>query len=234
MRMLTSLKSFGLWCAAAGLLGLAAPDASAASMAVNGWTLGEQVYVQSDTRNGWVNTAELDVSYDGQGGFSYCVDLGQNIGGGASNGWETRAADLDPGMLRAAWLVEFVRPEFDAILAAGGDGPAFGVTRATAIAALQVAIWEVVADAPGEYDLYSGEFSILEGGASAGVMNLARGFLGELELRGLDGFEASAIWAYHASRQDQIVVSPIPEPSSLFLFAAGASLVAFSASRKRR
>jgi len=234
MRMVTSMKSFGLGCAAVGLLGLAATDASATSMTVSGWTLGEQVNVQSDAHTGWVNTAELDVNYGGQGGFSYCVDLAQSIGGGTSTGWETWGTDTDPGVIRAAWLVEFARPQFEAILAPDSDGQAWGVTRATAIAALQVAIWEVVGEAPGQYDLYSGEFAVAQDGASQGVMNLARGFLGELQSRGVDEFETSAIWAYHASRQDQlVVVNPIPEPSSLILFGAGAGLVAFAAARKR-
>ncbi len=234
MRMVTWARSLVLCCAATGLWGFATLDASAASLLVNGWTLGERVNVESEARSGWVNTAELDVTIGGQNGFSYCIDLPQGIGGGLSNGWEILEAEAQPRVLRAAWLVEFARPQFDLFLAPTGAGAASGVTQATAIAALQVAIWEVLGDAPGEYDLEYGEFSIRAGGASAGVMNLARGFLGELESRDLDAFETSGSWARHASRQDQIVFNPIPEPSSLVLFAAGATLIAFAGTRKRR
>ena len=235
MRMVTFSRSFVLVLgfAAAGLIGLAATDADAASMTVNGWTLGERVDVQSATRAGWVNTAELDIIYAGQSGFSYCVDLAQNIGAGTSSGWDTRSAEMDPGVLRAAWLIEYARPLFDAILAPDGEAQAWGVTRGTAIAGLQVAIWEVLGDAPGHYDLHSGGFSIRTGGASLGAMNLARGFLDALEIRGVDEFETSAVWAHHGSRQDQLVVNPIPEPSSLILFLTGASLVGFAAARTR-
>ncbi len=233
MRMVTWVRNLGLGCAVAGIVGLATADADAASMTVNGWTLGERINVQSASRTGWVNTAELDVIYDGRGGFSYCVDLAQNIGAGTSSGWVTRSADLDPGVLRAAWLIEFARPQFDAILAPDSDAQAWGVTRSIAIAGLQAAIWEVLADAPGSYDLESGGFSIRAGGASTGVLNLARGFLADLESRGLDEFETRATWAYHASRQDQLVSAPIPEPSSLALFIVGGGLVSFAAARKR-
>lgn len=234
MRTMAFTRSLALGCAAAGLIGLAASGAGAASLTVNAWTLGERVYVQSNSHTGWVNTAELDVTYDGRTGYSYCVDLAQSIGAGTSTGWDTRSADLDPSVLRAAWLIEFARPQFEAMLAPDSEEHAWGVTRATAIAGLQIAIWEVLGDAPGQYDLFSGEFSTVQGGASAGVMNLARSFLGALEARGLDEFETPAAWVYHANFQDQLVSSPIPEPSSLILFGAGASLVAFAAKRKRK
>ena len=233
MRMVTWVRNLGLGCAVMLLGGLAAGDANAASMTVNGWTLGERVNVRSAGRTGWVNTAELDVTYDGRDGFSYCVDLAQNIGAGTSTGWDTLRADLSDSVLRAAWLVEFARPQFDTLLAPGAEASAWGATRSTAIAGLQVAIWEVMGDAPGHYDLFGGGFSLASGGASAGVMNLARDFLGELESRGLDEFETRATWARHASRQDQIVINPIPEPSSLILFLAGSSLVGYAVARKR-
>jgi len=233
MRTLTWIVKSLLPCAGALLLGLAAQTASAASLTVNGWTLGEQVYVQSDTRTGWVNTAELDVTLGGERGFSYCVDLAQNIGSGLTTGWTILDAELSPGVLRAAWLVEYARPQFNVMLDPANEEFVPGVTGATAIAALQVAIWEVLADAPGEYNLYGGEFSLRSGGASAGVMNLARGFLGALGSADLDAFETSGMFAQHGSRQDQIVFNPIPEPSSLALFFTGAGLVALACTRIR-
>ncbi len=217
--------------AAVALLGIPAPEARSATMVVNSWTLGEQVNVRSATRNGWVNTAELDVVYDGQGGYSYCVDLGQSIGAGTSTGWETLAAQSSDRIVRAAWLVESFRPTFDSLLAPGTDARAMGATsKTTLIAALQVAVWEVMGDAPGAYDLYSGGFRLA--GASTGVMNLARSFLGELSMQEELGFGTTATWAYSRTFQDQIIVNPIPEPSSLVLFAAGAGLIGLLAKRK--
>jgi Thioester domain len=222
-----------LGSAALGLLALCAPQAGAASLTVNGYTLGEQVNVIGSGRYGWVNTAELDVTLDGANGYSYCVDLAQNIGVGSSNYWSLREAEASAGIIRAAWLVEHFRPTFDVLIAPASDAAAWGATKETAIAALQVAVWEVLADAPGAYNLYSGGFRIASGGASAGVMNLARNFLAELESQSITGFTTDATWAYHAMRQDQIVVNPIPEPSSILLFVGGAGLVAIAAKRKR-
>lgn len=221
MRIAKWTKAIALGALAAGLLEVQA--ASAASLTVNGWTLGEQVNVQSATRNGWVNTAELDVTTGGFRGFSYCVDLAQNIGIGGSSGWTLSDPDLSAGVLRAAWLVEYVKPQFTTL----------GVAKATAIAALQVSIWEVLAETSGSYNLYAGGFALRSGGASAGVMNLARGFLGALGDADLAAFQTSAIWATHGSRQDQLVFNPIPEPSSIVLFAAGIGLVAYAGTRKR-
>lgn len=221
MRIATWTRVIALGALVAGLL--EARPVSAASLTVNGWTLGEQVNVQSATRTGWVNTAELDVTTAGFRGFSYCVDLAQNIGIGGSSGWTLADPELAAGVLRAAWLVEYAKPQFETL----------GIAKATAIAALQVSIWEVLGDAPGAYDLYSGAFALRSSGASAGVMDLARGFLGALGSADLEAFQTSAIWATHGSRQDQIVFAPIPEPSSLVLFAAGIGLVAYAGTRKR-
>jgi hypothetical protein len=208
-----------------GLLALCASHAGASSLTVNGYTLGEMVDVIGSGRAGYVNTAELDVTLNGVNGYSYCVDLAQDIGVGTSTNWTLREAEASDGVIRAAWLVDHFRPTSDA--------SAWGATKATSIAALQVAVWEVLADTPGNYNLYDGSFRIAAGGASAGVMSLARNFLGELENASMDGFTTDSIWAYNPTRQDQIFVNPIPEPSSILLFSAGAGLVAFAAKRKR-
>ncbi len=221
MRISTWTKVIALGALAAALV--AANPATAASLSVNGWTLGDRVNVQSAARSGWVNTAELDVTTGGLRGFSYCVDLAQNIGVGGSSGWTLADPALSDAVMRAAWLVEYVKPQFVSLDA----------SRASIIAALQVSIWEVLADDPDEYDLYAGAFALRSGGATSGVMNLARGFLGAVNGADLEAFQTSAIWARHGKRQDQLVFNPIPEPSSLLLFAAGIGLVAYAGARKR-
>jgi hypothetical protein len=102
------------------------------------------------------------------------------------------------------------------------------------VTALQIAIWEVLMEAEAGFDLYAGDFAIVEGGASAGALSLANTFLGELASADLSVFVTNADWAVNARRQDQLVfTNPIPEPSSVLLFGVGAGVVALAVRRKR-
>ncbi|MFI5317004.1 MAG: hypothetical protein ACHQ6T_14990 [Myxococcota bacterium] len=217
------------------LLAFAAGDASAASLTVSGWTLGESVNVVSASENGWVNTAQLDLTVAGNSGYSYCVDLAQSIGPGTSGGWSLNSPELSNQVIRAAWLVDTFEPQIGSMVHPLSDSVSFGVTRQTAIAALQVAVWEVMAETPGNYNLYSGSFAIAAGGASDGVMNLSRDFLNQLGAADLSSYSTSAIWAVNATKQDQLFfgqVNPIPEPGTVALYAFGAAIAAFAVRRK--
>jgi hypothetical protein len=217
------------------LLALAAGQASAASLSVSGYTLGESVSVISGAHTGTVNTAQLDIGIPGDTGFGYCVDLAQSIGVGTTSGWDLRNPALSDSVIRAAWLVDTFQPQLDSLVHPAGDAFSFAVTRQTAIAALQVSIWEVMSETPGNYDLYSGAFSLAKGGASAGVMNLSRQFLGALSGADLSSFQTGAIWAVSPTQQDQLFfghTNPIPEPGTALLYAFGAAIVAFSLRRQ--
>lgn len=218
------------------LLAFAASGASAANLTVNGWTLGETVDVVAGGHTGSVATAELDLTVGGASGFGYCVDLAQSIGPGTSSGWDLRSPALSDSVIRAAWLVDNFEPALDSMVHPVSDEFSFGVTRATAIAALQVSVWEVMAESPGDYDLYGGSFALAEGGASDGVMNLSRDFLGQLGGADLAAYQTSALWAVHASKQDQLFfarVDPIPEPGTVGLYALAAAIAAFALRPKR-
>lgn len=216
------------------LLALGAGRASAASLTVTGYTKGETVDVISAGYTGQVMPVEFKVVAGGDTGFSYCVDLAQEIGVGSSTGWELRTS-LSDSVIRAAWLVDTFRPTLDTLVHPASEDYSFAVTKATAIAALQVAVWEVMSEAPGDYNLYGGAFAIADGGASAGVMNLSRDMLGQLNGADLSSYTPDAIWAVSRTRQDQLffsTVNPIPEPSTVALYAFGAVLVGFSLRKK--
>jgi hypothetical protein len=219
------------------LLAVAAGDAAGATLAVNGWTSGESVTVISAGRIDSLATAELDTVIDGASGFSYCVDLAQSIGLGGSNGWDLRSPLLSDSVIRAAWLVDEFQPVLDEMTHSANDDWSFGVTHQTAVAALQVAVWEVMSETAGDYDLWSGNFAIAEGGASDGVMNLSRDFLGALGGADLASYQTNALWAVHAGKQDQLFftqVNPIPEPSTVALYLFGAAIGAVSLRTKLR
>jgi hypothetical protein len=215
------------------VVGLSA-NAFAASVTVNGWTLGEDVNIAAGGHTGWVDTAELNLTAAGMTGYSYCVDLAQTIGPGTTTGW-TITSSLSDSVTRAAWLVDTFRPEFTTMVHPAGGDWSFGVNRQTEIAALQVAVWEVMSDTPGNYDLFSGSFALAAGGASDGVANLARSMLGSLNGADLSGFKPDALFLGSRVSQDQLFFgpsNPIPEAGTLTLYLVGAAVGAFGLRRR--
>jgi hypothetical protein len=206
----------------------AANGASAASLTVTGWTLGEYVSVVSPSDTGSVATAELNLAYGGTTGFSYCVDLAQSIGVGTTSGWDALDPTVSAQLVRAAWLVDTFHPQFNSLVST------YGVTKQTAIAALQVAVWEVMGETPGgTYDLGSGSFSLSK--ASAGVVTLSNMMLTQLTGTDLTGFDSDALWLQSRTYQDQLFyprVNPIPEPGTVALYGFAALFAAFGLRRK--
>lgn len=210
-----------------GALAFGAGHASAASLTVTGYTLGDYVSVVSPSRNGTVATAELNLSFGGTTGFSYCVDLAQSIGIGTTTGWDALDPATSAQLIRAEWLIDTFHPQFNSLMST------YGVTKQSAIAALQVAVWEVMGETPGNYDLYSGSFSISKAGA--GVLTLSNMMLGELGTANLTGFDGDATWLQSRTYQDQMFyprVNPIPEPGTVLLYAFGGLIAAFGLRRR--
>jgi hypothetical protein len=215
---------------------LGSGTASAASLTVNGWTLGENVTIAAGADTGTVNTAQLNLTLNGVNGYSYCVDLAQSIGQGTTGGWTALSPASNDAVIRAAWLVDTFQPEFSSLTHPAGNGYAYAVTRGTEIAALQVAVWEVLSDTPGNYDLFSGSFALASGGASMGVTTLARDFLMQLGSADLSSFTTNDIWAANGSYQDQLFVgpsNPIPEAHTLILYLCGAAVGVFAVGKRR-
>lgn len=214
-----------VWLGAlAAVLALAgAGSAAAATLDVNSYVLGERVSVRTAGQTMSVYTSEFQVELDGESGFSYCVDLAQSIGVGETSGWNVLSPEANAGIIRAAWLVDRFHGEL-----------APSISQRTAVTALQLAIWETLADGgAGAFDLSHGGFAVSYGGASSGALSLARSFLVDLSQANLSSFVSSAQWAVHSRRQDQLVfTNPIPEPSSVLLFGLGAGVVALAVRRR--
>lgn len=222
MRLADGLGDMGR-LALAALIALAALGGAArteaSTLAVTDYTLGELVQIQSGAARGSVYTAEFAVRLDGQSGFSYCVDLAQTIGTGSSSGWDPLSPESNARVIRAAWLVDRFH---------SASPPRAALT------ALQLAVWETMADTGNGYDLFGGTFALEENGASDAALMLARDYLGALADADLTGFATNAIWAVHKYKQDQLVfTNPVPEPSSVGLLLLGGVVVAQAVRRKR-
>jgi len=92
-------------------------------------------------------------------------------------------------------------------------------------AALQIAIWEALYDST--EDLSGGTFALVTTGA---IYDKAKFYLDDLYSGGTY-HTASATWLDTRAGQDQVVLTPTPEPASLTLFG---SALAFAAARRRK
>ena len=203
-------------------LAVATGAASARTLDVNGWAPGENVEIAGF---GNAPTAELGASLDGVRGFSYGLELGQSLGVGESTGWDVQLPSSD-SLVRAGWLVDTFHAELLSF------GP-----RESAIAALQLAIWEAVSEPPGAYSLFDGHFAVQDAAAPEAAVNLASAFLGALADAPLDGYVTKSVRVSSPTQPDQLFTGysgyalPIPEPGAIALVCAGLVLATFAVRR---
>jgi hypothetical protein len=120
----------------------------------------------------------------------------------------TSAGVVDAGE-KAAWLVNTYAPS---IHQSGSGADA---------AALQVAIWEAISD--NTPDLSGGSFYVV---GSPQIAAEAQSYLNAL-FSGPGGFHTSStLWLDASSGQDQMTLTPAPEPASLLLCGSGMILFA--------
>jgi len=100
-------------------------------------------------------------------------------------------------------------------------------------AAFQLAVWEIVNEGSGTYNLTSGGFK-----ASGTGSALAQSWLTELVVASTSDYSAN-IWTVqsmlttgHGYAQDVVVFSAVPEPQTYAMLLAGLGLIGFSARRR--
>jgi hypothetical protein len=216
-----SLRMFAI----AALVLLAAP-AFAVSFQVTGWDLGETIGVSFNGQARQFTTVQFHESVDNVVGTSFCADLSQYIG----KATYTSFAAYDPA---AAETQSFASgpPKRQFVFAATiankwGNSldwleQELGVTHVQAITGVQAAVWEAV---------YGNAFSATSGSMSAGAFRVFGYVLG---FKGYTGYGQTQLY-YSRTNQDQLFTPPIPEPSALFVFGAGALLVGRSLTRRRQ
>jgi hypothetical protein len=202
---------------------LGAP-AFATTFQVTGWELGETVRVTflGSARN--FATAQFHEVVDGVAGTSFCADLSQYLTTGTFSEFvaydptaaESQAFASSPTR-RFAWAARIADRWGNDL---GWLTSNLGVTRLQAITGVQTAIWEAV---------YNGGFTATAASMSSGAWSVYQHVIGA----SYSGYGATML--YHSrTRQDQLFTPPVPEPSALFVFGAGALLVGHALVRRRR
>jgi hypothetical protein len=208
----------------AALLLLSAP-AFALSFQVTGWDLGETLKVTFAGQSRSFHTAQFHEIVDGVVGTSFCADLSQTLGVGTY----TSFAAYDPTAAESQSFATGAPPRKFTFAATIVDEwgnrlswleNKLGVTRVQAISGVQAAVWEAI---------YGDAFTATSSSMSAGAYRVFEYVLG---FRGYDGVGGTLLY-YSRTHQDQLFTPPVPEPSALIVFGAGAILIGRSLLRRR-
>ena len=210
--------------AMAALLLFAAPS-FATSFTVTGYELGEAIRVQFNGQSRTFWTAHFQEEVDGVVGTSFCADLSQTIGANTY----TNFVATDPTAAEGAAFAAGT-PQRKFVFAAkiadrwGNDlgwlQTNLGVTETQAITGVQAAIWEAV---------YGNAFAATSASMSAGAFQVYQHVLGSK----YSDYGRTLLY-YSSTKQDQLFTPPIPEPSAMIVFGAGALLVGRTLMRRRQ
>jgi hypothetical protein len=197
--------------------------ACAVSFQVTSYELGETIRVAFNRQTRSFATAQFHENVGGVAGTSFCADLSQYIG----KATYTNFASYDPNAAESASFAAGREFAFAAtIVDKWGNSldwlqNKLGVTHVQAITGVQAAVWEAV---------YRDSFTATSGSMSA---NAFRVFDYVLRFRGYGGYGATRLY-YSRTNQDQLFTPPVPEPSAMLGFGAGALLVGRALMRRSR
>ena len=206
--------------ALAAALAVAAP-AFADTVNLSGFTFSPATVVTVSSPNYSGKAGQYTGLLNGNSFVTYCTDLSQTISFNANytdytvvNGvtaWGAqRSLDLDRWI---SWLDQSAYP-IDAAMSA----------------ASQAAVWEILYETSSTYDLASGTFTATSGDAAT------QNYLNTVNWAGLSGVTVTlhVDQLYSREHQDLLVTTPVPEPSTYALFAAGLAGMGFVARRRSR
>jgi hypothetical protein len=208
----------------AALLSFAAAPSFATSFTVLGWDAGEVVRVafNNQARSFW--TVQFHDEVDGVTGVSFCADLSQYITKATYTSfaaYDPAAAESQPfasgppqrSFVWAAQIADRWANDLSQLVTT------LGVTNAQAITGVQAAIWEAV---------YGNAFTATSSSMSGGAWSVYQYVLGHK----YSGYGRTLLYQ-SPTKQDQLFTPPVPEPSAMFVFGAGALLVGRSLLRRK-
>lgn len=206
--------------------------ALAAALAVTAPAFADTVNLSGFTFTPATSVTVSSPNYSGQAGqftgllngssfLTYCTDLSQTFSfntnytdytvvDGATVWGAQRSLDLDRWI---SWLDQGGLP-IDAAMSA----------------ASQAAVWEILYETSGTYDLAAGSFKATSGDAPT------QAYLNTVNWAGLSTVAVTlhVDQLYSREHQDFMVTTPVPEPSTYALFAAGLAGIGFVARRRSR
>lgn len=211
---------------AAAVLAFCAVGAHAAStFEITGFTFGSEgmeINRSSPAYNGLldVQAGAVNATYNGLSFMSYCIDVYQSVRIGT-----VYTNDYAP----KTGAQQFTGTQANDL---GRLFTSYGSLVDTKIesAAMQLAVWEIVDETRGDYNVSNGSFSaILDRGSDAAVVSLANSWLSNLGSSNV--YNVSALSS--ATHQDFLVLAPVPEPSTYALMLAGLMGVGYVARRRK-
>lgn len=171
------------------------------------------------THNSSANAGGFLTSVNGGPTFvSYCVDLYQNI---------NFADPAYSGYNLVSSAAHFFQNPNGASLISRFLGDNHTQSNSAEAAAFQIALWELTYETSGIYNLADGTAIFSGGSAANAALGIAQGWLSAL------GNNAQGFAVYESSRYQDVLVTPVPEPSTYAMMVAGLAGLGYMARRRR-